>query len=220
MHESNENLFFELDKDAELRILYSGGVESSVLVGKSVEMGLEPTPVYVSIGTRWEEAEIRAAKTYLEALKKGLSEKLVILKSRKNQNNPDWIDGGDDFPDSGAAVSILELPNRNETLIREVLNYKDGHKLLNILIGTTVDNPFDDGREDFFLNLETQLFNEKKRQLKIIAPLHHLNKKEVIELGKQYPLELTLSCIAPINGEPCNKCLKCTLREEAFVSAG
>ena len=68
MRESNENLFFDLDREAELRILYSGGIESSVLVGKSVEMGLEPTPVYVSIGTRWEEAEIRAANTYLEAL--------------------------------------------------------------------------------------------------------------------------------------------------------
>lgn len=220
MQKSNKDLFFDIDRAAELRILFSGGIESSVLVGKAVEEGLEPTPVYVSTGTRWENAEISAAKIYLEALKSGLSENMVIIKSQKKQNNPDWVHGGEDFPDSDAAVSSLELPGRNETLIREALNYKDGQESLNILIGTTADNPFDDGREEFFQNLESQLFREKRQRIKIIAPFHHLNKKEVIELGKQYPLELTLSCVAPIDGEPCNKCLKCTLREEAFVSAG
>ena len=220
MQKSFKNPFFDFDKEAELRILYSGGIESSVMVGKAVEEGLNPTPVYVSIGTRWEDAEIKAAKNYLEALETGFSENMVIIKSRTNQNYPDWVYGGEGFPISDAGVSSLELPDRNETLIREALNYKDGQNSLNIFIGTTADNPFDDGTAEFFLNLEAQLFNEKKRKVKIIAPLHHLNKKEVMELGKRFPLELTLSCVAPIEGKPCKKCIKCAIRNEAFLLAG
>lgn len=216
MNDSNPNLLFDFDREAELRILYSGGIESSVLVGEAVEAGMEPTPVYVSIGTRWENAEIKAARNFLEALETGLSDRMVNLNSRSNHNIPAWVHGGNGFPKSDAVVSSLELPNRNETLIREAVNYQDGPASLNILIGTTADNPFDDGTEDFFLDLQSLLSEEKKREVKIIAPLRYLNKKEVTTLGSRFPLELTLSCVAPIDGKACNKCIKCASRDEAF----
>ena len=220
MNKSNKNLLFDFDREAEIRILYSGGIESSVLVGETVEAGIEPTPVYVSIGARWENAEIRAARIYLEALKTGFSKKMVIIKSRTNPNNPDWVQGGKGFPKSDSVVSSLELPNRNETLIREAVNYKDGQESLNILIGTTADNSFHDGTEDFFQDFQSLLSVERKRKVKIKAPLRDFNKKEVIELGKRFPLELTLSCVAPIGEKACNKCLKCASRDEAFGLAG
>ena len=220
MQKSTENLLSDIEREAEIRILFSGGIESSVLVGEAVEAGMEPTPVYVSMGTRWENDEIRAAGNYLEALERGLSDSMVIIKSRSNQHNPAWVNGGEGFPETDAAVSSLELPHRNETLIREAVNYEDRSESLNIVIGTTADNPFDDGTEEFFLNLQSLLSREKKKKVKIIAPLHHLSKKEVIEMGRRFPLELTLSCVAPREGKPCNKCLKCALRDEAFRLTG
>ena len=58
------------------------------------------------------------------------------------------------------------------------------------------------------------------RRVRLTRPFAHLQKKEVMELGRGLPLELTFSCIAPIGGLHCGRCNKCAERQGAFRRLG
>ena len=47
-----------------------------------------------------------------------------------------------------------------------------------------------------------------------------MNKQQVMALGRNLPLELTFSCIAPAGGLHCGRCNKCAERQNAFRDAG
>jgi 7-cyano-7-deazaguanine synthase len=44
-----------------------------------------------------------------------------------------------------------------------------------------------------------------------------LSKRCVMQLGRDVPLELTFSCLAPVAGRHCGRCNKCAERAAAFV---
>jgi 7-cyano-7-deazaguanine synthase len=46
-----------------------------------------------------------------------------------------------------------------------------------------------------------------------------MNKNQVMQLGRELPLELTFSCIAPLRGLHCGRCNKCAERQAAFRAA-
>ena len=49
-----------------------------------------------------------------------------------------------------------------------------------------------------------------------------VHKADVIRVGQSLgvPLELTLSCMQPVQGMHCGKCSKCRERRDAFREAG
>ena len=210
----------EIDANGELRILFSGGIESALLVGETTESDLDPVPVYISTGTRWEEEELSAAKNYLEALRVGLSNSLVVVRREQSALNEHWAYSGAGYPKAGSDANELRIPGRNRMLLTEGANIGNGSAPLSLVIGTTADNPFEDGKPDFFAEMEKELSNELRRNVRVFAPLLNLGKKDVIKRGARFPLQLTLSCIAPVHGKACGICIKCAARESAFKEAG
>ena len=80
-------------------------------------------------------------------------------------------------------------------------------------------DPFDDATDAFFTALEDVLARLGQPRIEIVRPLGKLHKVDVMKLGRHYPLELTLSCIAPVNGRHCGRCNNCAERQAAFRSA-
>ena len=61
------------------------------------------------------------------------------------------------------------------------------------------------------------------RPLRVLAPLLHLAKAEIIGVGMDLGLDygLTLSCYSPSpTGKPCGECDSCRLRARGFAEAG
>ena len=54
----------------------------------------------------------------------------------------------------------------------------------------------------------------------IEAPLRGFHKEDLIKQFKDLPLELTLTCMAPIGDRHCGQCNKCFERQQAFHKAG
>jgi 7-cyano-7-deazaguanine synthase len=83
---------------------------------------------------------------------------------------------------------------------------------------------FPDSSPEFF-----RLFNETAsfgritgdRTGKVLLPLSHLDKSQVVKLGTKLgvPFGLTWTCYKS-NEQPCGKCYSCLLRKEAFQKAG
>ncbi|MCH9047749.1 MAG: 7-cyano-7-deazaguanine synthase [Proteobacteria bacterium] len=207
------------DPTAELRILFSGGIESAVLMGEAVRAGLKPIPVYVSTGTRWENRELESAKLYLDSLQIGLSDKMVIRESIPGKIEEHWAYNGMSYPLAEEDVKTLKIPGRNETLLREAAGIGNDDQSLILAIGTTADNPFKDGDRRFFDKMEIALSAERSERVTIVTPFTGLTKSDVIRRGKRFPLDLTLSCIAPLNGKACGNCIKCGSRAAAFSKA-
>ena len=58
------------------------------------------------------------------------------------------------------------------------------------------------------------------RPLEICLPFVSLTKFRVMQLGRNCPLELTFSCVAPSDGLHCGVCNKCGERRAAFRAVG
>ncbi|HEV2969435.1 MAG TPA: 7-cyano-7-deazaguanine synthase [Pirellulales bacterium] len=59
----------------------------------------------------------------------------------------------------------------------------------------------------------------KGSKIEILRPFAEMSKREVMQLGRNYPLNDTFSCIAPINSLHCGHCNKCAERKAAFAAA-
>ena len=57
-------------------------------------------------------------------------------------------------------------------------------------------------------------------RVQIRLPFAGLSKREVMLRGRGLPLDLTFSCIRPVNGIHCCRCNKCAERRHAFADAG
>jgi 7-cyano-7-deazaguanine synthase len=79
-------------------------------------------------------------------------------------------------------------------------------------------SPFADATDEFFKDLQAALSRAGEGPLHIVRPFARLDKRQVMELGRSYSLELTFSCIAPVDGLHCGRCNKCAERRRAFRS--
>ena len=124
---------------------------------------------------------------------------------------------GYDTPDED-----VYLDGRNIVLLAKASVFMSRHGLERVLIGPLAGNPFPDASSEFFDQMSRTLAMGLARPLAIEAPLAQMHKEEVIKLGSSLgvPLELTLSCMQPINGMHCGRCSKCRERRNGFRDAG
>jgi 7-cyano-7-deazaguanine synthase len=88
-----------------------------------------------------------------------------------------------------------------------------------IALAPLVGNPFADATAEFFAQFERIMSLALSGPLRIERPFGKLTKRQVLAFGRDLPLELTFSCIAPRDGKHCGECNKCFERQQAFQSA-
>jgi 7-cyano-7-deazaguanine synthase len=89
-----------------------------------------------------------------------------------------------------------------------------------LAIAPLASNPFPDATDEFFTAFARTITLAGDAPLRIARPLARLTKREVMDLGRDWPLEHTFSCIAPAGGLHCGRCNKCGERKSAFAQAG
>ena len=116
----------------------------------------------------------------------------------------------------------MYLTGRNLVLLSKAAVYCAQQGIGTIAIGTLAGNPFPDATSDFFRTFARAVSLGLAFEITIEAPFMHMHKAEVIRLGHELgvPLELTLSCMNPREGDHCGQCSKCRERRDAFHEAG
>ncbi len=127
-----------------------------------------------------------------------------------------WSVTGCKPPDAASADEAVYLPGRNATLLVKVAVWCQMHGIRQIAIGTLGSSPFADASCQFVEQFQMALNTALDAQLEFLRPLAHMHKRQVMELGRQLPLQSTFSCIAPIDGLHCGQCNKCAERQAAF----
>lgn len=206
---------------ADVGLLLSGGLDSAILLGHLLDAGRRVQPFYVRSHLRWEAAEEAAARRFVAALQSSQLAELVALEMPVADLYRDhWSVTGRQVPDAASPDEAVYLPGRNALLLIKAALWCQMHGIGELALAPLSTNPFADARDDFFEAFEAALNLACDETIRIIRPFAHLHKRDVMLLGHDMPLDLTLSCIAPVEGEHCGACNKCAERQAAFREAG
>ena len=204
--------------------MLSGGLDSTVLAADALRDG-PIVPLYVSVGFAWEaeEREMLAA-LFSRPPFLGTTAPVALTFDMRDVYPPyHWAVRGTppafDSPDEDVYLS-----GRNIILLSKASVYLATADLApsRVLMGQLAGNPFPDATPAFLRAIGQALSLGLGTTMDVDAPLARMRKADVIRQGIELgvPLELTLSCMQPLNGLHCGRCSKCRERRDAFAEAG
>jgi len=198
-------------------LLLSGGLDSSILLEQLVQSGHTVQPFYTRFGLFWETVELRAVQAYLSAVACHAIHPLVVFDLPLADIYGDhWSVTGQDVPDFASPDQAVFLPGRNALLAIKAAFWCQMHHVRDLALATLSSNPFPDATSRFFRDLESVLKTALSTDLRLLRPFEHFTKRQVMQAGRDLPLELTFSCIAPVGDLHCGSCNKCLERMNAF----
>jgi 7-cyano-7-deazaguanine synthase len=94
------------------------------------------------------------------------------------------------------------------------------HQVPELRLGLLGSNPFPDATPEFFAGYTATVNQAIGGAVRVERPYAGLHKVDVVRRGQGMPVELSFSCIRPVNGGHCGACNKCQERRKAFREAG
>jgi 7-cyano-7-deazaguanine synthase len=204
--------------------LFSGGLDSAVLLAMELVDHSPVYPIHVRSGLAWEDAEARAIARLLAAPPfAGRVQPVTTLTVDMRDVYPGthWAIQGKppayDTPDED-----VYLEGRNIVLIAKAAVWCARQKVGRLALGPLAGNPFPDATPEFFATMARAMSLGLAHPFSVVAPLTTMHKEDVIKRGVELgvPLELSLSCMNPVNDRHCGQCSKCRERQDAFRGAG
>ncbi|HUF46792.1 MAG TPA: 7-cyano-7-deazaguanine synthase [Vicinamibacterales bacterium] len=205
-------------------MLFSGGLDSAVLLALELRAYERVLPIHVRTGLAWEAAEARAIACLLaQAPFAGRVEPGASLAVDMRDVYPatHWAVEGRppayDTPDED-----VYLEGRNLILISKAAVLCARRAIGRIALGPLAGNPFPDATPQFLAAIAHAASLGLDHAIEVAAPLVDRRKADVVRLGLELgvPLELTLSCMNPQGDRHCGRCSKCRERIDAFTEVG
>ena len=201
-------------------VLTSGGLDSCVLLA-DLARDSEVWPVYVRAGLAWEDEERRAIDRFIAALDSPNVRPLVELSAPMRPIYGDhWSMTGVDVPKPGDADDAVFMPGRNIVLVGLAAVWCSTRSVGAVAIGSLGGNPFPDATPEFFDSFGDALSRGLDHKIRVLAPYRGRTKIDLIRENDHLPLELSLTCMTPVNDKHCGLCQKCEERIDAFTAAG
>ena len=195
-------------------VLLSGGLDSATVLALAKSEGRECHALSFTYGQR-HEVEIAAARRVAKALG---AEDHVIYPLGLRMFGASALTDDIDVPKDEVGkpgIPVTYVPARNTIFLSLALGYAEA-------------KGYPDCRPDFIdafqrVILEGTKSGIEKGEPKIVAPLIHLTKADIIRRGTALGVDysLTHSCYDPgLDGKACGHCDSCILRRRGFEEAG
>ena len=209
--------------------LLSGGLDSYTAAAAVGAEGYELSALTVRYG-QVHAAEIEAARRVAKSLR--ISRHLELDVNLAAFGGSSLVGDGPIPKHQGPASDIPStyVPARNTIFLSLALAFAEVTAAEAIVIGVNAldYSGYPDCRPEYleaFERLSTlgTRAGVEGRPLRILAPLLHLTKAEIIRLGTTLGLDygITHSCYSPTKiGGPCGACDSCRLRAKGFAEAG
>lgn len=212
-------------------VLLSGGLDSATVLAIAKSEGYESFALSFDYGQRHRVELVRAAE---QAALQGAIHRTanVDLRAFGGSALTDAIDVPKDRDESamGDDIPITYVPARNTVFLSFALAWSEVLDAEAIFIGANaIDySGYPDCRPEFLAAFETMANLGTKagvegHGVKILAPLVHLTKAEIIQKGLDLGVDYgkTSSCYDPSpQGVPCGRCDSCVLRAKGFAEVG
>jgi 7-cyano-7-deazaguanine synthase len=210
---------FDSCTDETTGLLMSGGLDSAILLGHLCNEGHRVQPIYVHCGFGWEQVERQAVSQFLAALHDRAIASVVDLQMPVADLYGDhWSMTGRNVPNETTPDEAVFLWGRNPLLLLKAMLWCQLNHVQRLALATLASNPFDDASPQFFRQFTDSLATATGRAVQVLRPFENMSKQEVLTLATGLPLDLTFSCLAPVDGRHCGACNKCRERAAALQS--
>jgi 7-cyano-7-deazaguanine synthase len=202
-------------------VLLSGGLDSAVLSVELAQQYRRVHPIYIRHGLHWEQSELDYLERFLSSIDQPQFAPLQLLDMPVGDlyDGSHWSLSGENVPDAATADEAVYLPGRNLMLLTKLAVWCERNGINTIALAPLAGNPFSDNSDQFYHSMEAVIEMALNHSITIIRPYSQLDKAEVIRRGNRLPLELTFSCIRPVDNLHCGNCNKCAERIRAFAQA-
>jgi len=206
-------------------IAVSGGLDSCV-TASIANQNYELAFAHFNYGQRTEKRELKAF--YDIANYYNVNKRLVIDYSHLSKI------GGSSLTDDNIKVSKANpaskeiptsyVPFRNANILSACVSWTEVLKAKTVFVGAVFEDSsgYPDCRPSFFEAFEKMidLGTKPETLIKIVTPIIHLSKAEIIKkgIGLKAPIHLTWSCYQN-EDEACGECESCALRLRGFQQA-
>jgi len=212
-------------------VLLSGGLDSYTAAAIAAAEGYELYALSVRYG-QIHAREIIAARAVAAALK---VQRHIELEVDLSVFGGSALVGEGSIPkdrplEDQSSIPSTYVPARNTVFLSLALGWAEVVGAEAIVIGVNaLDYPgYPDCRPEYLAAFENVAALATKagvegRPLRLLAPLVHASKAEIIQRGLALGLNygLTHSCYDPLaDGRPCGRCDSCRLRAKGFEQAG
>jgi 7-cyano-7-deazaguanine synthase len=197
-------------------VLASGGIDSAILVAHLARSYSVVQPIYIRFGLAWEAVEEQHLRKFLETLPSRVRPLVALELPVDDVYGAHWSVSGEQVPDDGTPDEAVYLPGRNLLLLSKTAVWCALNGYPAIALGVLKGNPFPDSEPSFYQALETVVVQGLASPMRFITPFAEMSKRDVVVLGQGLALELSFSCIAPIEGSHCGRCNKCAERRKVF----
>jgi len=213
-------------------VLLSGGIDSAATLAVVLKEGFESYALSFDYGQR-HAIELEAARTVANKL--GAREHLVLKLDLRRIGGSALTDDipvpkGRSGDEIGAGIPVAYVPARNTIFLSFALAWAEVLGAGEIFIGANTQDysGYPDCRPEFLeafekmANLATRCGLEGNG-IKIRAPLIEFSKSEIIKLGNDLGVDISLthSCYDPNDeGLACGLCDSCMIRKKGFAQAG
>lgn len=206
-----------IDLPNRVGLLFSGGIDSTILLHALLEVSIEVTSIYVHCGFVWEEAERRAVARILNRLEcRSLLPLVELSQPLGDLVNEHWSTTGKGTPDEFSRDEAVYLPGRNAALCFKAAMWCQQNEVPTLALATLANNPFADATAEFAASFSHSMAFCGK-PVRLVQPFASFTKDEILARWPLAPIELAFSCIAPQkNGDHCQKCNKCAERKRAM----
>ena len=207
-------------------VLVSGGMDSLVTAAIASEENQEVYFLHLNYGQKTESKEMELFLKIANYFRPAdiLIADVGYLKQIGGSSLTDEKITVKNYDDS-VGIPDSYVPFRNAHLLTIATSWAEVIGANRIYIGAVEEDSsgYPDRRESFYKNFQKAIDSGTKDEtkIKIITPIIHKSKAEIIQIGKKMkvPFELSWSCYKN-NDVACGVCDSCVLRINAFKKAG
>lgn len=207
-------------------VVCSGGLDSVTVAASMQADGWDVDLLHVTYGARAEAREVEAVHAVAERLGVGL--RTLDLTSTFAAIGGSRLTGtwtGAEAGEAGAEYAHEWVPARNTILLSVAVGIAEAHGYHALALGNNLEESgaYPDNEQEFIGRFNDMLpfVVADGVDLRILEPVGHLMKHEIVRLGARVgaPLDLTWSCY---DGGTlhCGDCGPCFMRKRGFEMAG
>jgi len=214
-------------------VLYSGGLDSTVLLTQCKQEYDEVIALNFDYGSKHNSVERRAARCICDQLNVPLYIYNIPHQCLKDAVEgwiheefltSDLLKSGGDIPEGEYNAENMKstvVPFRNGIMLALAAGFAESRGFATIAIANHAGDHqlYSDCRPGFIKSCRETIYRGTDRSVYLLAPFSHLTKAQIVKLGFELgaPLELTWSCYCPTDeNKPCGKCSACIERNKVL----